>query len=169
MKLPQFHLSTLLVLTILAGSLIGLCFTPSPWQPVSERETVQLLDNFGDRFKDCSERVPYNSDIDEESRYDPESRVWSIVCIDKRTGRESVVFSQPVSRDVCELEFSNDKNFALKVDPWGCHFLRRTRPYGWRGWLELPLLWVALLSSVVLIAILVRNWQVNRSSAHVHR
>lgn len=168
MKFPSFHLSTLILLVIFAGSLIGLCFTPPIWQELSNREahalhlpnSVQFTDfsSFGDPA-----RASYDAETDEETRFDVEARVWSLVLIDNKTGAESIVFSQNHPRPICCLGFSKDKRFLFKDDESEWKFFRRTRPYGWRGWLHLPLFWVALVSLIPLSAICLRHRRVTQT------
>ena len=64
-------------------------------------------------------------------------------------------FTKEIKTSFGIQSFNNNWNLALgfadRVDVW-----RRTRNYGWAGYLESPLTWVALLSSTGLIVIFVR-------------
>ena len=64
-------------------------------------------------------------------------------------------FSKEIETSLGNYYFNQNRNLAIgfvdRIDVY-----RRTRNYGWRGYLELPLTWVALFSSVALIVVFVR-------------
>jgi hypothetical protein len=165
-KLPRFHLSTLLLCCIFAGAVIGLCFTPPVWQRLSrqeERQWFKLLNenHFGEfSGPGGSVKIPYDSVYDEETGYDYESRVWSFTLINKTTGEKTTVKSEFHPSPVCELSFSLDHQIVFKAaegKEGSLEFYRRTRPYGLRGFFGLPLIWIAALSFLMLAVIAARR------------
>jgi hypothetical protein len=174
MKIPRFHLSTLALGCVLAGSLTGLYLRSNVWQ----LERSSYVDpNWGIQREPGFEWLTKGSfDYQENAitRGGIEKAVfttkggfdaWRCISIYEDHGNTvDLVDVLPLPNADVHPTYGIvlNNNVAMRYSPDGeflavwmtdqLNIYRRTRAYGWRGYLQLPLFWVAAVCFVLLCA-----------------
>ena len=167
MRFPRFHLSTLALCCVLIGAIIGLYLRSNIWQLerssyVDPNWGIQPEPGFGWLN---SESFQYRG-----TAIAPDTHEQAIVTRSLAKNTSTVCFVTPVGRDDFRTleDLPIDSSFvAMRFSPDGKYFAvwltnrldiyRRTRAYGWQGFLQLPLFWVASVCVVSLCVTPIRR------------
>ena len=170
MKLLRFHLSTLLLLCVFTGSVMGLWLRRDVWQ--LQYSAKMGAENGG--FLDvCKQHAPWvlgkekliqdpprpggtymsmgievSNNLSEWSEVNRNQRAVRLSLHDRSSATLNNVFQAelPTESEILWWAYSDDKNYLAIVGYYHVTVYYRTRSYGWAGFLELPLFWVALVS-----------------------
>ena len=171
MKLPTFYLSTLLLLCVFAGAVLGLWVTRNAWHQERFLEEKDFATGLARALEDDSHTgrydLPemdelftsraYTADKTECAEADKDGKTIRILTRDK--GGDFTVLKSKLdnTHKVIWLQFSKDRMRLGAVCEDGIAVFRRSRGYGWQGFLTLPLTWVAVGALLALIAVILRR------------
>ncbi|HLX62259.1 MAG TPA: hypothetical protein VKX17_13345 [Planctomycetota bacterium] len=170
MKLFRFHLSTLLLLCVFAGAVLGLCLDSKLWRL---EKSASVESNVGPWAISIAKEHPWiyqsKAALNGEaiSNELPPPRLLEIITFDRLERRVDTAVIAPYQGNPLEDRFNTDGDIDwIMLSPDRQHLAvgmsdhiqiyRRTHDYGWRGYVERPLFWIAALSALWLLALCVR-------------
>jgi hypothetical protein len=171
MKLPTFYLSTLLMLSIFGGAVLGLWVTRNAWhleRIVDEKSfgtgLARSLDDFSQNVKfeapstdNLLSSSAYTTDKSESAEVGDDGKTIKVKGKDA-SGQYSVQKATiDTGRKIVWLQYSKDGLRIGAMCEDAVAIYHRNRSYGWLGLFQLPLTWLAIGALVGLIAIFARG------------
>lgn len=171
MKLPTFYLSTLMLLCVFAGAVLGLWVTRNAWHLerfIAEKDfSSGLTRALEDDSHTGLYELPSLDNLLTSCTYSADGVECAEIADDGKSirikGRDAggdftvVKTKLENNHKVIWLQFSKDRLRLGAVCEDGVAVFRRNRDFGWRGLLKTPLLWVAVAALLAIAAVSLRR------------